>query len=331
MLSREAIYWSTHVSLTPGQFKQQAYACDVSQIDNETMIQTKAWLEKKEVSWIHSQDLSYPQRLSHFGSFSPVLYRKWDLWLLNYPVLWIVGSRIPTSYQKRITEDMCQELSSYLVSVISGGAQGIDMIAHTLCLQYGIPTIVVLWAWFRRYEHRSERSFFERVVAAGWCILSPWKIDQWPTAYTFPQRNKLIAWASQALFVPWAAVWSWTCITIDFAIDFGIPVYSAPWPLYDASCVATNTYLAERKVSFCLDYKKFLGNFFVNKKTWISEALIWLSDEEESVLLAIDAGNHDIDILCLETGIQIESLLPILSSLEINQRVVAQQWWWYKK
>jgi DNA processing protein len=56
----------------------------------------------------------------------------------------IVGSRAATAYGNGIAADLAADLVEYGVSVVSGGAFGIDVAAHRGALGAGGPTVGVL-------------------------------------------------------------------------------------------------------------------------------------------------------------------------------------------
>ncbi|MBN2721290.1 MAG: DNA-processing protein DprA [Campylobacterales bacterium] len=68
--------------------------------------------------------------LESMASYPKNLYYKGKIVLLNRPKVSIVGSRTPSPYTKQYTYTLAQALSKRGVCIVSGGAMGVDTIAH---------------------------------------------------------------------------------------------------------------------------------------------------------------------------------------------------------
>ena len=87
----------------------------------------------------------YPQKLREIRNFQPVLFLQGDKEVLLKEVkLAMVGTRKATNYSLRVAAALAQSLSAAGVTVVSGGALGIDSAAHTGALRAGGKTIAVL-------------------------------------------------------------------------------------------------------------------------------------------------------------------------------------------
>lgn len=64
--------------------------------------------------------------------------------MLNRKILGIVGPRNMSNYSKTVLESLFTEMQNYEVVTISGMAEGVDQLCHTLSGEYNIPTIAVL-------------------------------------------------------------------------------------------------------------------------------------------------------------------------------------------
>ncbi|MDD5405598.1 MAG: DNA-processing protein DprA [Sulfurovaceae bacterium] len=69
-------------------------------------------------------------QLESMASYPKNLYYKGNISLLKRPKVSIVGSRKPIPYTKQYTYTLAQELSKRGVCIVSGGAMGVDAIAH---------------------------------------------------------------------------------------------------------------------------------------------------------------------------------------------------------
>jgi DNA processing protein len=64
--------------------------------------------------------------------------------LLDKNILGIVGPRKMSSYGQRVVEQMLDYASAYDIVTVSGMAEGVDQLCHSLSISADIPTIAVL-------------------------------------------------------------------------------------------------------------------------------------------------------------------------------------------
>lgn len=329
MLTKKAAWWSTDSALTWKQLKEvDEIWCDASACEK---VQQRG--EQEQIHWVDISSPAFHYKLARLSNAPPVLYRKGNIALLDEPLLGVVWPRIPSSYLQKVTIDLCSRLSAYHLVTISWGAEGIDSLAHTCSLEAGTPTIVVLGWWFRRYRYRSERVFLQRIIEAWGLIISEWKLDQWPTHYTFPQRNRIIAGCAEAVFVPWAALWSWSLITVDFALQFGIPVVTVPWSYDEPSCIGSNTYLCQKKIGGTIDFDAFLSHYFTPKqpaKTLLSPTTLELSDSERLLLSLVEKEPIQLAVLVQTLMREVATVMTMLGDLEIKWLLHSPEPWWYQ-
>ena len=316
MLHSKALRWSADPEVTPGQLKEDSYqfVWSCNEIHDR--------LVKQNIhAWVLDED-DYHFKLHRCSSKPIVLYYRGENWLLDKWLLAVVGPRKPTSYLTQVTKDVCQLLPNYQVSTISGGAQGIDELAHRCCLENNVPTIIVLGTGFRRVRRSRYLHFLQEIVEAWWLVLSERKIDQEPTTYTFPQRNRLIAWLADAVFVPGASQKSWSLITIDFARQYNVPIATVPGSIYEGACAWTNRYLVERKIEGVIDFPAFLGKYFI-LKSWKEKAKTEqvFSDQERILLETLQEQSLDVTTLIHLTGQDVPSLMEALLHLEMKQLI----------
>lgn len=331
MLTRKAMRRSAEKNITWKQLFELALP-ELLTEEEEKVVQR---CEKNAISGDEKWSLSYHYKLMRLPTAPWILYRKGDLWILDRPLLAIVWPRMPSMHIQTITKDVCARLGAYELVTISWGADGIDLLAHECSMEMKVPTIVVLGAWFRRYRNRRERDFFERVVAAWGVVLSEWKLDQPPAPYTFPQRNRIIAGCAQVVFVPWASLWSWSLITVDFALQFGIPVVTVPWSYYEAACAWTNSYLCQKKIDGSMDLDAFLKQFFSCKQqhSWgVDTVQKSITEQEYALLLCLKKQAVSVASLVQMWWGNLSLVLETLLHLEMKQLIYSPEpWFWISK
>lgn len=82
-------------------------------------------------------DADYPANISNIYNPPAYLFAKGSIIEQDSKAIGIVGSRLSDSYGKRMTEQLAGELAANGITVVSGGARGIDTISHRACLKAG--------------------------------------------------------------------------------------------------------------------------------------------------------------------------------------------------
>lgn len=123
--------------------------------------------------------------------------------------------------------ELVGRLSYYDVVTVSGLADGIDMLAHTESIKQGVPTIAVLGGGLHHFL-KTKQSIIDDIISYGGLVISEFKLLSKPSAFTFPQRNRIIAGLSDLLFLPEGSISSGSLITVDFALSAHKPVFATP-------------------------------------------------------------------------------------------------------
>lgn len=140
----------------------------------------------------------------------------------------VVGAREPDDYGLDLAREMAAGLARARVSVVSGGAQGIDAAAHRAALAAGGHTVAVMGCGLDIPYPRGHRELFERIVEAGGALLSEYDDGVEPVPYHFPERNRIVAGLCDAVLVVRAGRGSGALITAAWARRAGIPVFAVP-------------------------------------------------------------------------------------------------------
>lgn len=114
----------------------------------------------------------YPKSLTHLSRPPHVLYVRGALPHDSLLPLGIVGSRSHTLYGKQVLESLVKALPQESVSIISGGAYGIDSIAHELALKHHIHTVSVFGCGVDVYYPQKNAHLFESILENQGAIVS---------------------------------------------------------------------------------------------------------------------------------------------------------------
>lgn len=206
-------------------FGSRAGARDAAQRTLERALQVNA-----RVIGLH--DHQYPPLLRSIPDPPPVIFvrghfdhERGD----QYPLA-LVGSRDCTQYGREQTARFASALGSAGITVVSGGARGIDTAAHTAAIRAGGRTVVVLGCGIAKAYPPENLPLFDQIVEEGrGVIISELPIDTPPAAENFPARNRIISGISLGVLVVEAASGSGSLITARLAAEeHGREVFAVP-------------------------------------------------------------------------------------------------------
>lgn len=175
----------------------------------------------KSAWFVTNRSTSWPLGLDQLGNHAPR-----GLWGIGKPEhleglaksVSFVGSRIASNYG----ESVCVELITPLVergyAIVSGGAYGIDAMAHRVTNSVGGLTVAMMAGGLDRLYPSGNRELFKSIEDNG-LILSEMPPGAEPTKWRFLQRNRLIAALGQATVVVEANPRSGAVSTANRAIE----------------------------------------------------------------------------------------------------------------
>ena len=151
----------------------------------------------KGIRLIFAHSEAYPTRLLDVRSAIPVLSVQGDVSLLHRRQIAIVGSRNTTEVGLNLGSLVINALMSRGFVVTSGGALGIDAMAHREAMKLGQPTIVVTATDVTQCYPRENEDIFTYARTNG-AVVSQFPIQTPPRRELFPSRNTLMAGLSDA-------------------------------------------------------------------------------------------------------------------------------------
>jgi DNA processing protein len=155
----------------------------------------------------------------------------------------IVGARAATSYGERIAGELAGGIADAGWTVISGGAYGIDGVAHRAALESMRPTIAVMAGGMDRLYPAGNESLLRAVLEHG-CVVGEVPPGFAPHRSRFLQRNRLIATAAATVVVE--AAWrSGALNTARQAAMLARPVGAVPGPVNSASSAGCHEIVRE--------------------------------------------------------------------------------------
>jgi DNA processing protein len=207
----------------------QEVACNIArwreQVDLEAEL---ARIEKAGVRVVTREDAEYPRNLRQIYDPPLVLYVRGTLAEADPVSVAIVGSRRTTLYGQEMARKLAFQLARVGMTVVSGGARGIDTAAHTGALQAKGRTVAVIGCGIDVIYPAENKKLYEQIAEKGGAVVSEFPFGVKPDRQHFPMRNRLVSGWSLGVIVVEANLRSGALITANFAAEQGRQVFAVP-------------------------------------------------------------------------------------------------------
>lgn len=194
------------------------------------------------------EDPRWPHGQHALGAAAPLA-----LWVRGEPDLAaalsrsvaVIGARACTAYGEHVAAEIAAGLVPSGIAVLSGGAYGIDAVAHRGALAADGRTVAVLAGGVDRAYPAGNVRLFSRIVADGGSVVSEVPPGGVPSRGRFLQRNRLIAAGARATVVVEAAWRSGALNTAATAARLLRPVGAVPGPVTSAASAGCHRLLRD--------------------------------------------------------------------------------------
>lgn len=295
---------------------------DFEKLDKELQL-----IEKHNVDCISILDERYPELLKNIYSPPPILYCFGKVSLSSDYYIAVVGSRKADAYGTKVVQKLVPELVHNGWGIVSGGALGIDTIAHKETLAAGGITIAVLGSGLLRPYPHGNKELFRKIIEQGGAVISPFPLLMEPLAGNFPARNRVIAGMSRGCIVAQAADPSGALITAQFALNEGRDVFAVPGNIDNPLSAGCNK-LISQGATLITGTTEVLASFghashqktipFENKTVDVTTE----SSSQTQKIIRLCTKPISFDELIIQTGIEEGVLRDILCDLSLEARVM---------
>lgn len=185
-------------------------------------------------------DAEYPKRLLEIPDYPAILFVWGDKSVLQDEVLIsIVGTRKASGYSVRVTEALAKRLALSGVTVVSGGALGVDSASHWGAVSANGKTIAVLGCGLG-CDYLKENEALRREVSKHGAVITEYFPFTPASKTTFPMRNRIISGISLGTVVIEAGERSGSLITARLALEQGRDVFAVPGDIISSAFTGTN-------------------------------------------------------------------------------------------
>lgn len=210
-----------------GSSRAQAIARGREQINVNDIL---ADCQQRHIRIICPDHTEWPPGLIRIPDPPTVLYIRGNILREDMLALGIVGARRCTLYGREQADKFAAALAGAGVTVVSGGARGIDTAAHSGALRAGGRTIVVQGCGLGHCYPQENADLYDRIVHEDrGAVISELSPDQPPLPENFPPRNRIITGMSLGILVVEANLRSGSLITARLAADdYAREVFALP-------------------------------------------------------------------------------------------------------
>lgn len=273
-------------------------------------------------------DAEYPPLLREIYDPPVVLYVKGQLAERDRNSVAMVGSRQTTHYGIETARKLGYQLAYTGVTVVSGGARGIDTAAHQGALSAKGRTIAILGTAINVVFPPENAELFERIAANG-AVISQFPFNRNGDRQSFAIRNRIVAGMTLGTVVVEANLTSGALITANFATEYGRQVFAVPGRIDSPRSKGCHD-LIKKGAKLCEGVEDILSEFEYlfpasNRPPSPAETgtlpALELSEHEQKVYAVLGREEMSIDEVIRKSGLPASATNVALFSLEMKRLI----------
>lgn len=277
---------------------------------------------------VTQDDSEYPDSLRQIYDPPIVLYVKGQLSAKDKNSVAMVGSRMTTHYGVETARKLAYQLAYLGITVVSGGARGINTAAHQGALSGKGRTVAVLGTGVNLVTPPENAKLFEQIAANG-AVITQFPFNRPADKQSFPIRNRIVAGMTLGTVVVEANLTSGALITANFATEYGRQVFAVPGRIDSPRSKGCHD-LIKKGAKLCEGAEDILSEFEYlfpasNRpptagQTGVLPALE-LSENELKVYDVLDHEEVGIDDVIRKSGLPSSTVSVALLSLEMKRLI----------
>ncbi|CAN5490143.1 DNA-processing protein DprA [soil metagenome] len=261
----------------------------------------------------------YSETLAQSDSAPPAVFYWGNESALRNPCVGIVGTRSATTYGKACAQKFAEALASAGVTVVSGGALGIDAAAHKGAMAVGGATVAVLAGGVDHIYPAVHDQLFTRIRENGG-LMSQFAVGSRPDDYKFLIRNTLIAALSTAIIVIEAPGRSGAIRTAVAAAEMGREVFVVPANI-DLLSFRGSFNLIRDGATLVTHPDQVLDSLGIVRRQ-PAAAVIAASAMGQQILAVLTSNATTTEKIVQDTGLNSSDVLSELTMLELDGLVI---------
>ena len=288
------------------------------------------FIDKHNIGLYFYKDDNYPYRLASCVDAPILLYSKGNVNLNAKHMVSVVGTRMPSERGKdwcrRLVLDLAEQVPD--LTIVSGLAYGIDIVAHKTAIEAGIPTIIVPAHGLDRIYPAVHRNVAVQALDKGG-IVTEYTYGTEPERFNFVARNRIVAGLADAVVIVESKRKGGSLITADMAVDYGRDVFAVPGRIDDECSAGCNQLIKCNKAHMIETAEDLVKNMQWGystsqpKQTTMVELLYNLSEPQQKLyelLREAEEGLH-INQLVMEAQIGYNIVSAELVMMELQDVV----------
>lgn len=271
-------------------------------------------------------DADYPYRLKQCETAPILLFSRGNLRLNAPRMLAVVGTRKVTDYGRDLIARFTEGLQATGVTIVSGLAYGVDIVAHQEALRCGLPTLGVTAHGLDRLYPDVHLGVARRMEALGG-ILTEYATRTRPDRDNFPARNRIVAGLCDATLVVESAERGGALITAQFANEYNREVFAIPGRTTDAYSRGCHWLIREHLAQLVETPEQLIAlmgwdtEADASKTKRLAQQLPLfgeLSEEERAVVDLLRVAAEDLDALAFRLRMPVNRLSVLLLQMEFR-------------
>lgn len=314
----------------------QSFARWRSRLETLDLPALEKLLAKGRFKLVTRRDPDWPTAFNNLSDAPWALWAIGDTSLLNDnsgKTVAMVGARAVSALGHDIATELAWRCAGEGMTLVSGGAYGVDCLVHQACLRAQTPTISLLAGGLDRPYPAANSDMFKQICRRG-LLLSQYPPGARPTRWRFLDRNRLIAALAGATVVVQAGFRSGALNTARNAIELGRQVGAVPGPINQPEWAGSNQLIRDGAtlISGAQDILEMiapLGTVNNERGRVKSGYLDGLDPLSGRILDATPLRSPaSVEAIARASGAAIEEVAALMGNLEMEGRVkqIAGKW-----